>query len=878
MPHECPSDEQLKAYALGQLREQSIEEISDHLERCNRCETTVGAFDQTADSLIAQLQAPAIPSAVAETPAYQGILPTLVDALGRVDKTLSVQHEQRRVRDYEILEQIGEGGMGAVFLARHTKLKRVVALKVLPQEKVKRASVARFEREMEAVGKLNHSNVVQAHDAGEFEGTHYLVMEYVAGFDLATLVKRVGQLSIPDACEIICQAAQGLQHVHENGLVHRDIKPSNLLLSQEGQIKVLDLGLALLHGNVEEELTSTGQVMGTLDYLAPEQAKDTHEVDIRADIYSLGATLYKLLCKKAPFEDGYSQPLKKLMAITSQPVPSVANRRPELPPELVQTIDRMLAREPDARYPTPAEVLTALRPFAAGADLSQLLESAGELPRHVQASQSTARSHASQADTRPVTPRAILEPPLQRVIAMTSRGWIWGLAVVIFLAVAVGGWFLGGSTIEADQARITILVRAAEGADEPERMAASEEILSLLRRHTDQNEDAQIAAAILDLSMDRVRCLDKLARVEGTEDSPEESPSSVGDSQQRHEALYEVMALLLAVLARSDLTSSDAQLLTRLFETVLQDSESEKLEAEASLQRARVLQLLMVIAQKKSADDKINDLLVALRQQIHKHVQVELVLQGSFATSGTLIYHTRAGLEATIRAILVCRKLENGETAVSAFLTEVESVKAVLSGGGFSVAIWDGLHDQSIFRTVGDLWIQGDHQCRSGAILASATFSDGDEGWTVGGDAYEFTAEPGMIHAKDQSKGEGWFFEAPEKFLGDKSRAYGHLLEFELINFAGPHREFEYSFAGISDGETSLWFYPKSREAHGWTRCRVCFHESHDWFIESSDRRATREDLQRVLSNLKFFRITGEQASGGDHGGLRNVVLFGAPR
>ena len=198
--------------------------------------------------------------------------------------TLVVQ-PGHRIRDYELLELLGQGGMGSVWKAKHTRLKKFVALKLLPQEKTSdEAAVARFNREMEAVGALKHPHIIEALDAGEEAGTHYLVMEYVAGIELAALSKKVGQFPIADACELMRQTALGLQHAFEHGLVHRDIKPSNLLLSNPvadaasvrsdagsvGHVKILDLGLALLLGDQPaEELTSTGQVMGTLDYIAP---------------------------------------------------------------------------------------------------------------------------------------------------------------------------------------------------------------------------------------------------------------------------------------------------------------------------------------------------------------------------------------------------------------------------------------------------------------------------------------------------------------------------------------------------------------------------------------------------------------------------------
>jgi serine/threonine protein kinase/WD40 repeat protein len=283
----------------------------------------------------------------------------------------------RTIRDYKLILKLGEGGMGAVYKALHTKLHKSVALKVLPAERLKdKDAVTRFEREMRAVGKLEHKNIVRALDAGEENGVHYLVMELVEGGDLATLIRRKKTLPIDEACDYIWQAARGLQYVHQHGLVHRDIKPSNLMLctaamddeeSSGPTLKILDMGLALLdemRSKAADELTGAGSIMGTLNYMAPEQGSNSHSVDIRADIYSLGATLYKLLCGKAPFEDKkFDSPLKKLKAIaTSEPQP-IAEHREDVPMQLANVMHSMLAKSPNDRYATPSEVVEALGPF-----------------------------------------------------------------------------------------------------------------------------------------------------------------------------------------------------------------------------------------------------------------------------------------------------------------------------------------------------------------------------------------------------------------------------------------------------------------------------------------------------------------------------------
>lgn len=284
---------------------------------------------------------------------------------------------RQRLAEYEIVERLGQGGMGEVYKAIHTKLKKVVALKVLPAAQTdNRNAVARFLREMEAVGKLDHPNIVRASDAREVNNVNFLVMEYVDGVDLARIVRDHGiSISTADACEILRQAATGLDHAYEHGLVHRDIKPSNIMLARNGIVKVLDLGLARLQGESPmHDLTATGQVMGTFDYMAPEQWNDTSSVDIRADIYSLGCTLYFLLAGKAPFSGSkFNSFQKKLKAHTEQDPPPLTELRDDLPDELLDILERMMAKDPDDRFARPRDVADALMPLVHGAKLTHLL-------------------------------------------------------------------------------------------------------------------------------------------------------------------------------------------------------------------------------------------------------------------------------------------------------------------------------------------------------------------------------------------------------------------------------------------------------------------------------------------------------------------------
>jgi serine/threonine protein kinase/tetratricopeptide (TPR) repeat protein len=270
-------------------------------------------------------------------------------------------------RKYLVLEPLGSGGMGAVFRCRHLILKRDVALKVLPAKLTSApSSLQRFLREARALAALNHPNIVQAHDCDEANGQYFLVMGYVEGVTLQQLVEKTGPLPIPRAASYLAQACQGLQHAHEAGWVHRDLKPANLVVDRTDTIKILDLGLARLMTDPAEPITKmydADSVLGSPDYIAPEQSLNSPDIDIRADIYSLGATFYFLLSGKPPFE---GLPLmQKLLAHQLQEPPELRRLRPEVSPELEVLIKRMMAKAPTQRPSTPGEVSASLQTWAA---------------------------------------------------------------------------------------------------------------------------------------------------------------------------------------------------------------------------------------------------------------------------------------------------------------------------------------------------------------------------------------------------------------------------------------------------------------------------------------------------------------------------------
>ncbi len=279
--------------------------------------------------------------------------------------------------NYVVLEKVGQGGMGMVFKARHSRMERIVALKILPSSAMKsEQNVQRFYREVKTAGRLNHENIVVAHDAGEVEGVHFLVMEYVDGSDLSRIVKTTGALPVEQAVDCMLQAAKGLASAHDMGIIHRDIKPQNLLRDNHGIVKVLDMGLARLDHEIEvnsgadletmahEDLTKTGAVMGTVDYMAPEQADNSKGSDARSDIYSLGCTLFFVLTGRAMY--GGETILEKLIAHRVNAIPSIQQFRSDVPNSLATVFQRMVAKRPEDRYQSMKDVIADLQTLGSG--------------------------------------------------------------------------------------------------------------------------------------------------------------------------------------------------------------------------------------------------------------------------------------------------------------------------------------------------------------------------------------------------------------------------------------------------------------------------------------------------------------------------------
>ena len=353
-----PSPEMLSDFALGKLDDAGQLAVSRHIEHCDECRGRVGQI--SSDSFLDRFRD--VQNAGRSQPgtgqATDFVSPARADTLppGFAENP-----------DYEIKRELGRGGMGVVYLVHNKLMGRDEVVKVLGQHIIARRGVLdRFLREIRAVAKLRHQNIVTAYSATRIGESLVFSMEYVDGLDLARMVKAKGPLPVAHACNFVHQAALGLQHAHEEGLVHRDIKPANLMLARKGTkatIKVLDFGLAKAsrEEKVDPKLTSDGQALGTPDFIAPEQIRDAQSADIRADIYSLGGTLFFLLTGRPPFQATSLYELYQ--AHFSRDLDPLNLIRPDIPAELAALVSKMMAKEPEGRFQTPSEVAEALVPF-----------------------------------------------------------------------------------------------------------------------------------------------------------------------------------------------------------------------------------------------------------------------------------------------------------------------------------------------------------------------------------------------------------------------------------------------------------------------------------------------------------------------------------
>jgi serine/threonine protein kinase len=341
------------------------------------------------------------------------------------DELLSGRFQGLVLGEYAILEKLGEGGMGVVFKAEHRRMERIVALKVLaPAFTTNEAAVSRFHREVKAAAKLVHPNIVLALDAGQEGEVHFLVMEFVLGIDLSRLVKEHGKLPVSKALSYVLQAAQGLEIAHRAGIIHRDIKPANLLLDLHGTVKVADMGLARFHNELgasalpatpspaaSAELTAAGAILGTADYMAPEQIVNPRKVDHRTDIYSLGCTLHFLLTGRPPYSNGSAA--ERMAAHREAPPPSLSAARPDVSPRLDAAYRRMLEKRPSARHSSAAELIEELQECLREADVARAKTFAGGDSEAWPAPADAQAEAPSRDDSNGAA--APIDPPVRRI-------------------------------------------------------------------------------------------------------------------------------------------------------------------------------------------------------------------------------------------------------------------------------------------------------------------------------------------------------------------------------------------------------------------------------------------------------------------------------
>ena len=407
-----PTDERLRGFGLGKLDDPSAEEVNRHLAECPDCRRRVA--EMSADSFLDRVRdakrdrgtSTVGQSRIDATRSHVGAatLPPPSETLppGLADHP-----------DYQVKRELGRGGMGVVYLAHNRLMGRDEVLKVMGREIVARPELLdRFLREIRAVARLRHPNIVTAFSAVRLGESIVFAMEHVEGLDLSKLVKIKGPMPVAHACLFAHQAALGLQHAHEEGLVHRDIKPGNLILSRKGDratVKVLDFGLAKAtrEQQVDSALTREGQALGTPDYIAPEQILDAPNADIRADIYSLGGTLFYLLTGRPPFQATSLYDLYQ--AHISRDADPLNLLRPEVPAELAALVAKMMAKDPSRRFQTPGEVADALKPFFRKGN--QPPASGTEVSRGDRSNPGQSRPAASSAPTQPATGMRPASPP-----------------------------------------------------------------------------------------------------------------------------------------------------------------------------------------------------------------------------------------------------------------------------------------------------------------------------------------------------------------------------------------------------------------------------------------------------------------------------------
>ena len=467
-----PTPQVLAAFVDGRLAAPDATSVEAHVAVCSTCCQVLS--ETPGDRLVA------LARAAYESPAEADI----------PEVPIELQNHPR----YQVLEVIGKGGMGVVFRAEHRMMQRSVALKVINRKFTSnRTAIERFQQEVRSAAKLTHPNIVAAHDAEQAGELHFLVMEFVEGKNLAQWVQRRGVLTVVQACNAIRQVCLGLQHAHDHGMIHRDIKPQNLMLAKNGKVKILDFGLARLEqpsasvsqtAKTEMSLTAEGMLLGTPDFMAPEQAADASSADARSDIYSLGCTLFYLLAGRAPFDAGSFTEM--ISGGIQRQMTALKSLRSDLSPELNRLIAKMTAQQPEHRFRSAADVADALTSFCLPARLSTTavransqaaasghseLQLLSELPVTDSESppQSTVRPRSRSVRPARKTPtRKRRDSTRRAVVTGLVRHWrglmVGTAAGLLLIALGFALWDRDGSTDAVAQDETASTVPAAAGA------------------------------------------------------------------------------------------------------------------------------------------------------------------------------------------------------------------------------------------------------------------------------------------------------------------------------------------------------------------------------------------------------------------------------
>lgn len=449
-------------------KQQSLSEPVS-LEQCQQRIVAEGVLSQAE---LTELRETSAAGQACQTP--EGLTEFLVQS-GKITNYQSdvlLSHDERRllIADYLILEPIGSGGMGTVYKALHRRMKRIVALKVIRTDLQHVPDrLKRFEREVQTAARLSHPHIVTAYDAGEDRGINYLICEYIDGESLTQMVRDSGPLDFSDALNCIMQVARGLEYAHRQGVIHRDIKPANILVDDQGDLKILDMGLArlqqpddvILGGDAQTELTSSQFFMGTIDYMAPEQARNTKLADHRSDIYSLGCTFYFLLTAQPVYKGETT--VERILAHREEPIPRLSERLKQVPTEFDSIFEKMLAKSPDDRYQSATELISDLERFAT--DFEELTTviplNESSQPQATKASWASAPTEVQPAVPELTMLASTSQQQMTKTGVLPKRGLLWG-GLAVAAAILIGAFSWKPEVTERSSADSDLTARSAK--------------------------------------------------------------------------------------------------------------------------------------------------------------------------------------------------------------------------------------------------------------------------------------------------------------------------------------------------------------------------------------------------------------------------------